>query len=220
MAALAAGEHDPAPVWPAVTLASPMPAPADQLTTLLDERFASNERGWPHDPNGPSWLADGGYHLFARQAARFVAVGVPNSPDLDDVVLSGTFRKTGGPNGGGYGLIVRDTQPPAQRDGLSQAGSFYVFEVGDAGEIGVWLRDADDEWLDLLPWTASDAVRPGTEPNELTVSALGDRLTFLVNGVPVASQVDRVLHRGAVGVFVGGDGNQVTLERLTVRAPR
>src|SRR5205823_6582418 len=35
----------------------------------------------------------------------------------------------------------------------------------------------------------------------------------------VASQVDAVLPAGGVGVFVGGDGNDVVLDRLSVRVP-
>ena len=84
--------------------------------------------------------------------------------------------------------------------------------------LGVWLRD-EDQWIDLLSWSASDAVRPGFGSNELTVSANGDQLSFLVNGVPVASQTDGVLHSGKPGIFVGGDGNQVTLDRVVVRIP-
>ena len=132
--------------------------------------------------------------------------------------VTGLFRKVGGPSGGGYGLILRD-QAPEPRDGQNQLGRYYVFEVGDQGQVGVWLRDGD-HWLDLLTWTASEAVRPGAASNELTVTAAGDHLSFVVNGIPVASQTDTVLHRGGAGVFVGGDGNQVAVDRITVSVPR
>ena len=42
----------------------------------------------------------------------------------------------------------------------------------------------------------------------------------LVNGTPVATQTDTMLHTGAAGVFVGGDGNDVALEHLQVLVPR
>ena len=216
----AAGDIEPAQARPQPTTAAAGPVPSDQLSVLLDERFGSdNARGWTNDPSGVAWLADGAYHLFPRQSARFVAVSVPGTQDLTDVVVSGHFRKTGGPAGGGYGLIVRDQASAKRGDGQSQVGAFYVFEVGDKGELGVWLRE-DEHWVDLLPWTASDAIHPGQEANDLTVSAIGDRLSFLVNGVPVAAQLDTLLHHGGVAIFTGGDGNQVSLERLTVRTPR
>jgi hypothetical protein len=110
---------------------------------------------------------------------------------------------------------ARQTDP---LDGRGQIGRYYVFEIGDRGQVGVWLRD-DDHWVDLLTWSASEAVRPGLASNELTVSANSELLTFLVNGVPVASQVDTMLHAGKPGIFVGGDDNQVTLDRVVVRVP-
>jgi hypothetical protein len=49
------------------------------------------------------------------------------------------------------------------------------------------------------------------------VRVQGQQLTFLVNGSQVA-QVTTNLAAGRVGVFVGGDGNQVALERFTVES--
>jgi hypothetical protein len=109
---------------------------------------------------------------------------------------------------------VRD-QGSGPRDGLSQSGRFYALEASDKGEIGVWRRDGD-RWVDLVPWSRSPAVRPGRERNELTVRAIGPRLALSVNGAEVASVEDATLGEGRVGIFVGGDSNQVLLERLTV----
>ena len=90
--------------------------------------------------------------------------------------------------------------------------------AGDRGEIGIWRRDGD-RWLDLLPWTASGQVRPGGALNDLTVRAIGPHLTFLVNGMETASVEDAALGEGAVGVFVGGDFNDVVLQKLLVQVP-
>jgi hypothetical protein len=205
----------PVPTVPRAVL----PTLADQFRVMLDEHFDHPRFAWLDEPGGAAWLADGTYHFQTREPGEFVAVGVPGAADLGDVVVSGSFRKTGGPAGGGYGLIVRDHPGPDGRDGASQDGRFYVFEVGDKGELGVWLRDAG-RWVDLLPWTASDVVKAGDAANELTVSAIGDTLSFQVNGIPVASQHDTLLNRGGAAIFVGGDGNQVALDHLTVRIPR
>jgi hypothetical protein len=80
----------------------------------------------------------------------------------------------------------------------------------------MWRR-VEDAWIDLLPWTASDAVRPGGAANEITARAQGPRLTLLVNGVEVASELDDTLRQGGVGVFAGGDGNDVMFEGFGVR---
>jgi LPXTG-site transpeptidase (sortase) family protein len=131
------------------------------------------------------------------------------------VVVEATFRKLAGPPGGGYGLIVRDQETSAG-DGVAQGGRYYVLEVSDQGRVGVWRRD-EDHWVDLLTWTDSPAVRQGQEPNTLQVWAVGQRLTVWVNGVQAASQIDKTLAAGGVGVFVGGDGNHVQLDHFVVR---
>ena len=189
--------------------------PAARLTTLLDERFTDIRIGWPHDPTSTAWFADGSYHLRPRQPGRFVAVGVPLAEAVRDTVVSATLRKVGGPPGGGYGLIVRDAGP-GPRDGMNQGGRYYVLEAGDKGEVGIWRREGD-RWIDILPWVRSDAVRPGTEANQLEVRAVGDLLTLTINGITVASETDGAVTRGGVGVFVGGDGNEAALERLVVQ---
>jgi hypothetical protein len=82
----------------------------------------------------------------------------------------------------------------------------------------MWMRD-QDHWVDLMPWQPSDTVRPGSAVNELTVRAIGDQLTLLVNGAEAATHTDGTLTAGGVGIFVGGDGNQVSLDHLAIRTP-
>jgi hypothetical protein len=181
---------------------------------LLDERFADNRRGWPDDPGATAWLQDGGYRLFAREPGKFVAVGVPSVQRVRDASMTATFRKAGGPPGGGYGFVVRD-QADGVRDGINQRGRYYVLEVGDRGEVGLWRRD-EDRWIDLLPWTPSPAVRQGNAVNEIAVRLTEDRLVFLVNGVEVADHAGLTFPEGTFGIFVGGDNNEVVLEKLLV----
>jgi hypothetical protein len=183
---------------------------------LLDARFSSPQNGWLENAPFTAW-SNGAFRLAARQPTRFVAIGAPLVDPPADLVVSATLRKVSGPPGGGCGIIVRD-QGPGPRDGANQDGKYYVLAVGDRGDFGIWRRDGD-RWVDLVAWTRSAAVRPGGSPNELVVSAIGDRLVFLINGTEVADQTDSTLPTGGVGVFVGGDANEVALDRFTVQTP-
>jgi hypothetical protein len=208
-----------APAQPTVA-AQPTPSLAPTPSgpqTVFDERFTSNARNWPSDPQGPAVLSNGTYQISTRQAGQFVAIAAPVPNIFDDVIVSARFHKVGGPLGGGYGVIIRD-QGPGPRDGLNQSGNYYVGEIGDKGEVGMWRR-SDETWVDLLPWQHSDLVRPDTGTNDISLRAIGNRLTLIVNGSEVASVTDDVLATGAVGVFVGGDGNQVALEQYSVQTP-
>lgn len=184
---------------------------------VLEETFADNRMLWPDDPRSTAWLAGPGYRLVPREPGKFVAVAAPVPAPLVDVLVSATFRKVDGPRGGGYGLILRDQRTWAG-DGVAQQGRYYVLEVGDSGQVGIWRRD-DDHWVDLVPWTTSEAVHPGTDINVVEAWATGDRLTLMVNGVQVASTVDATFSSGGVGLFAGGDGNDVQVERFSVRVP-
>jgi hypothetical protein len=186
---------------------------------LLDERFVPSPiLVWPNDLQGTAWIEKAGYHLFARQPGSFVAVGIPSIGSVHDVLVSGSFRKVGGPAGGGYGLIVGD-QGPGPRDGGNQLGHYYVLGVGDRGDVGVWRRDGD-HWTDLLPWTKSAAVRPADGRNDLTVRVAGQRLLLTVNGTEAADLVDGRLGPGTLGLFVGGDSNEVVVDHLRVEVGR
>jgi hypothetical protein len=114
-----------------------------------------------------------------------------------------------------YGIIVRD-EGPGRRDGLNQNGRYYALGVADHGMVGVWRRE-NDRWVDLVPWTVSPVVRTGDTSNQLTVRAIGRKLTLVVNDVEVASIEDASLVRGAVGLLAGGDGNEVIVEQLSVQ---
>jgi hypothetical protein len=184
---------------------------------LLDQTFTSAPAGWPNAPTSPGFWDSAGYHLEPRVAGQFVAIAAPLGTQLSDVLVTGLFRKTGGPTGGGYGVILR-AQNPQTLDGSNQGGQYYVFEVGDRGEVGAWRRD-QDRWIDLLPWTASEVVNAGDAENQLEVRATGTQFTFTVNNRQIATVTDAVLSAGGVGAFTGGDGNHVLLERFTVSTP-
>jgi hypothetical protein len=192
------------------------PTPPSSSTVLFAERFVAPLADWPNDPQGTAWFADGEYRLFARDPDRFVATGVPLREPVHDARVSAQFRKSGGPSGGGYGLIVRDQGAASDRDSHNQAGQYLVLEVGDRGEVGVWQRDRF-RWIDIVPWTHSDAVHPDRATNVLTVTMLDSELRFEVNDELVAElSYDRLPSSGGVGIFVGGDLNEGALEWLRI----
>src|SRR5205823_12436707 len=58
---------------PTVRAASPSPG----YNTIFGAQFASRSSAWPDNPASTAWLADGSYHLFVRDPARFVGIAVP-----------------------------------------------------------------------------------------------------------------------------------------------
>lgn len=209
------------PVVSAAPTAPAAPAPAAERI-LMDRSFSSasgpapTAEGWPDNPHGTSWMEPDGYALFQAQPARFVAIRAPVEAIPANVRVTAEFRKTDGPSGGGYGVIVRD-QSPRTLDGTEQSGNYLVFEAGDRGEFGVWRRSVD-HWDDLITWTPTTAIRRGTAINTLMVEAIGSQLTFVINDQTVARLQDAAPAAGGVGVFLGGDFNRALLEHIRIQA--
>ena len=205
------------PTPPPSAAPQPVQLPAASANTVFDEHFMNNDAGWPSDPQGVAWITNGSYRLSPHRAGLSVGISAPITNLAPDVVISATFRKLSSPAGGGYGLIVHD-QGPGVRNGTNQDGRYYVLEAGDKGEIGIWRRDAD-HWVDLVAWQQSSAVKPGTASNDLVVHAVGTTLSLSVNGTQVATTNDSTLTGGSVGLFVGGDGNQVAVDHFALQTP-
>jgi len=202
----------PAPaVAPPAAAAPAVPAPR----VLFEDRFGDGPQLWPNDPQGSARYEGSAYRLLAREPGQFVAVAAPFRQPLRDAIVTASFTKVGGPPGGVYGLFVRDSGP-APRDGANQVGNFYVLGVDDRGQYGVWRREGS-RWVDIVPLTSSEAVRPGGATNELTAHALDDRLSLTVNGVEVATVLGTEPRPGGLGVYIAGDLNEVQLNRFEVQ---
>jgi hypothetical protein len=213
--AVAGAQATGAPTSPATPAATASAVPSGLPRRLVNVQFTNGPAsGWVENPPLATW-SSGAYSMKAARSRRFVAVGIPTPGALGDVEVSATFHKTGGPPGGGYGLILRD-QGPQPRDGANQQGNYYVLEAGDRGEFGIWRRDGD-HWVDLVPWTDSASVHGDTASNDLIARAVGDQLTLVVNGHELATVHDSTFAAGGVGVFLGGDYNEAALDRVSVQ---
>src|SRR5437016_6041240 len=111
--------------------------PAAYFKVVVDERFDGAAPGWPNDPRAGVRLVPVGYRLTPPIDNQVLLIGAPVASSLRDVVVGATFRKLGEASGGVFGLFLRDLGP-GPRDGRNQAGLYYVAQVDDRGEVGIW----------------------------------------------------------------------------------
>lgn len=188
---------------PRVTSTSPPPSALTSYVTTFEQPLPS----WPNDPRGSAWFSPGAYHLFARDAGRYIAAAVPMASAIADATLEAQFQKVRGANGGGYGFVVRSAWPDE---------NFVVAELSDDGYVGIWQRDAE-RWVDILPWTPTSAALPSAQPNTVGLLVRRTTLQMSVNGQAVAHvTASAMAPSGGVGIFTGGDQSEVVVRSLRV----
>jgi hypothetical protein len=102
-------------------------------------------------------------------------------------------------NDGAYGVVFR---------GRSQPATFYIFQLRPTGRYQLikWSQIPEQN-EELIPWTTSDAIRKGDEPNELKVVAQGPVIALYVNDEKLAGITDNSLTGGEVGPVATHEGH-------------
>ena len=187
---------------------------------LLFDDFSNNDNEWPVE-----YLEDelGFYEAFVddEQEEYVVAVGSdtddghvvwfsPTMNDLTDFVFSIEADAETESESYLYGVVFRSNDQGA-----------YFFEIDFEG-FSVTAIDANDDWIELVEYTFSDAVKPD-DVNELRVEAIGSQFTFFINNEEVASMEDNSFPKGTLGVvadaFERGDELTVVFDNLRVTTP-
>ncbi len=105
--------------------------------------------------------------------------------DLDTRVISGPPEIQ-------YGVILRLSRDNNQ---------FYVFDVSRDGYVGLFRFNRPD-WVVLLPYTFSTAVKTGTGTNHLQIYAQQDHFALYVNGTFINTLIDGGIDSGRIGFYV------------------
>jgi hypothetical protein len=111
----------------------------------------------------------------------------------------------------GQGLITALTQiasealqVPVERIHIAGDG-FYRFGISGTGEYALF-KVQDDRRTELIDWTPSEDLRPGSGSNHLKVTAKGSQISLYANGELLASINDTSFARGAIGLYVEKKG--------------
>jgi hypothetical protein len=229
-----AGSEDLTLHWPQLPASPPTPvaaptepqaAPEGTLGTptagaewavVLDDRFDSNAYGWPEGPLENAWLssqwtiAGGRYRWEATALQPFHWYANPAMEPIADLSLAADVQQVSGPPDAGYGVVVR-----------ASPGSLYFFAINNNGQYA-FLRLSGEEWRQILPWTPSEAIRPG-QVNRLAVVAEGDHFAFTINGSPVDEADDGTIGQGRAGVsmnlYHAGDQAILEVDNFSMRVP-
>ncbi len=153
--------------------------------------FESNSGLWgeTEQDNFSIWIEAGELNLQVHKEyfntwSRFL------DREFDDFYLVAHARNVSG-SPGSYGVVFR------QQD----VNNFYYFEINDEGSYR--LRKRVGDYIDLIPWTASDAIVRDGGVNSLGVRMVGDKISVYINGKPIANLQDSSFQEGSIGLLAG-----------------
>jgi hypothetical protein len=199
-----------ATLGPGTIPAQPTDTPTEAMV-LLEDDFSDPQSGWDRRSDADAeWdYRDGEYRIAVSTPDLAVWSNMSEPHDWADLAVTVDARRVEGPLDNQYGMIVR----------YQDQSNFYLFSISSDGMFTVQML-RDDEWIDLVTWTASEAVRQGEATNTLRVECDGTHMRFFVNDKLLTEGEDDTFPSGGVGLMAGSfeEGNMVVhFDNLLVR---
>jgi hypothetical protein len=183
------------------------------LPTSVTDDFSQPKWGTGNYDFGDIWYADGQYHMRAKEK-KYLVMYAP-SPDYKtgNATVRVTARSVDGTSpASGYGLIVHGEK--------SKSGDLedYVLLIYTGTEPKYEIiKHKGGAQTTLVPWTKSNVIRTGTNPNQLEVRARGSELSFYINGQYVDRMTDSENFKGGIAGLYTSDTAEVTFDDLEIK---
>lgn len=185
-------------------------ANVSRVGPLIDD-FSQQKWGTGTSQFGRIWYTDGEYHMVSK-AGTFVVMYAPsNDYSTENATIKVTARSVDGSvPSSGFGLTVHGVQTRGQLEDYA----LLIFPSAEP-EYSIIMHKQGSESI-VVERTKSDAIKPGSAPNELEVRTKGAELSFYVNGQFLKTITDREnFRRGRVG-FYTSDVFEVAFDDLQI----
>jgi len=196
-----------------VTLACSIGAPDFPEGVLFQDDFSSTSSGWDSysGDDGTTDYTDGQYRILVLidNQDYWANPGY----DFEDVIISVTADKKGGPDDNDFGIICR----------YQDETNFYYGVISSDGYYGILqVLDGEQYLLSSDALEYSDAIHQGSASNEIGFDCIGDTLSLYANGVLLAEARDSSFTGGDVGLIAGTydiPGTDILFDDFLVEAP-
>jgi len=184
----------------------------ESLPASMTDDFSEAKWGTGSFPFGDVWYADDEYHMRSKAKTYLVMYAPSGEYSTGDATVRVTARSVDGtPALTGYGLIVHGEK---SKTGALEDYALLIYN-GSEPQYEIVKHKAGDQTA-VVPWTKSNVIRSGSNPNQLEVRAKGTELTFYVNG----QYVDRItdtenFKRGVAGLYTS-DTAEVAFDDLEI----
>jgi hypothetical protein len=161
---------------------------------IFEDSFDDPASGWRQfeDLGGGAGYGEGLFRIWVDEVQTdYLSTA---SFELDDVRLSASTFKAGGPDDNDFGLVCR----------YDDDANYYAFLISSDGYAGIMkMDDGERSWPQQDGMLGTDAILQGASVNEVTAECIGDHLALHINGELVADVRDSTFASGDVGLIAG-----------------
>lgn len=183
------------------------------LPSSVVDDFSEQKWGTGNYQFGGTWYINDEYHMQSKEKTYMVMYAPSNDYSTENATIRVTTRNVeGNPTSSGYGLIVHGDK--SQNNQLEDYA--FLIYTGEEPQYEV-VAHKDGNQTTLIPWTKSDVIRSGSDPNQLEVRIKGLEITFYANGQYLNSIADSEnFKRGLVG-FYTSETAEVAFDDLEIQ---
>lgn len=194
---------DPSPTR-ANSTPTPTPFPRNQVQTIdLNEWVRKNSEF------GNTSYSNGEFFMSSKKKGYYYVVAAPEEYKTEQASSTVTLRNVSGADSGlGYGIVFHSNPTPLQKG--------YAFIIDTRKEKYRVVRHEPGKEIDVVNWTSSTAIKPGSEENTLEVRDTPDRVELYINGEMVTTIKNTFGYRGGVVGLYSGDAVNVAFKNLEI----
>lgn len=183
---------------------SPTPFSRDQVQTI-------DLNAWVRDGSefGNTSFTGGEFYMSSKQKKYYYVVAAPEEYKTESANTSVTLRNVDAADTNlGYGLVFHSDPKPLQKG--------YAFIIDTKKQRYRVARHEPGKELDVVNWTNSAAVKPGSSENVLEVRDTPNAVELYINGTMVTTIKNLFGYRGGVVGLYAGDAVNVAFKKLEI----
>jgi len=161
---------------------------------------------------GRMWYDNGEYHMASKPQTYIVMYAPTAAYSTENATVKVTARSVDGSvPSAGFGLVVHGRYSKAKR---IEDYTLVIFP-GEQPQYEIVMHK-DGNQSSLVTRTASDAIKPGSSPNQLEVRIKGTELAFYANGQLLTRITDSENYRRGLAGFYTSDATEVAFDNLEI----
>jgi hypothetical protein len=181
------------------------------VTGSLSDDFSEQKWGVGNSTFGRIFYDDGEYHMVSKEKTFVVMYAPSDAYNTENAKVSVTARSIDGSvPSAGFGLMVHGSV----KGGKLEDYALLIYPSEEPEYQIVMHKDGVQS--SLVDKTKTDAIKPGSAPNQLEIRVRGNELSFYVNGVFLNRMTDRENYRrGRAGLYTS-DVHEVAFDDLQI----